>query len=52
MLKIKTELLRHHSLKTLSNLLIRIQHALQGGITGNHKSNYANADFEFQLGVL
>ena len=49
--KIKTELPRHHSLKNLSSLFIRIQHAFHAGITGNHKLNYANVDFEFPLEV-
>ena len=49
--KIKTELPCHHSLKNLSSLLIRIQHAFQVGITENHKLNYANVDFEFPLQV-
>ena len=47
----KKQLPRHHSLKNLSNLLIRIQHAFQVGITGNHKLYYVNVDFEFPLEV-
>ena len=47
----KTELPRHHSLKNLSNLLIRIQHAFQVGITGNHKLFYINVDPELTLKV-
>ena len=41
----------HHSLKNLSNLHIRIQHAFQVGITGKRKMYYANVDFEFPLEV-
>ena len=49
--KIKKQNSRHHSLKNLSSLLIRIQHAFQVGITENHKLNYANIDFVFPLEV-
>ena len=38
-------------MKNLSNLLIRIQHSFQVGITGNHKLNYGIVDFKFPLEV-
>ena len=46
-----TQLPRYHSLKNLSRLLIRIQHAFQAGITENHKLNYTNVHFEFPEGL-
>ena len=50
-MKQKTELPRHHFLKNLSSLLIRIDHTFQVGITKNNKLNYDNVDFEFSLEV-
>ena len=50
-IKQKTKLPQHHSLKKLISLLLRIQHTFQVGITGNHKLNYVNEDFEFLLEV-
>ena len=35
----------------LSNILFKRELAFQAGITGNHKLNYANVDFEFPLEV-
>ena len=49
--KIKNRTAPSYSSKNFSNLLIRIQHAFQVGITGNHKLYYANVDFEFPLEV-
>ena len=49
--KIKNRTAPSSFLENLSSLLIRIQHALQEGITGNHNLNYANVEFEFPLEV-